>query len=240
LWTTFYPSGTWRYKITVTVETPEGIKTGSAVREVSVYSYPTPFPEDSGAQVRVAYGEAVVVDLGERGVLFALLNGAKLGVDYGHSLPFYIFPSSTGGTTAAGIRHYRNLKTSTTEIAPEWYPTFVHFKDINNRKTAEPVMEMEPCTNPKTRIPRSMFCIKEDRFVEIYGEGVRLESVTVEMTTEPVTKGIVDKYLPWLEPWRAEQKKLPIYTTVNPTDWAGAENPEFAQTAIGGLKREGL
>ena len=29
-----FPSGTWRYKMTVTVETPEGIKTGSAVREV--------------------------------------------------------------------------------------------------------------------------------------------------------------------------------------------------------------
>jgi len=30
-----YVSGTWRYKMTVVVETPEGIKSGSAVREVS-------------------------------------------------------------------------------------------------------------------------------------------------------------------------------------------------------------
>ena len=28
-----YVSGTWRYRITVEVETPEGLKSGSAVRE---------------------------------------------------------------------------------------------------------------------------------------------------------------------------------------------------------------
>jgi hypothetical protein len=32
------PSGTWRYKMTVEVETPEGIKSGLAVREVTIHS----------------------------------------------------------------------------------------------------------------------------------------------------------------------------------------------------------
>ena len=36
IWRQAYPSGSWRYKMTVVVQTPEGIKTGSAVREVDV------------------------------------------------------------------------------------------------------------------------------------------------------------------------------------------------------------
>ncbi|PZP55643.1 MAG: hypothetical protein DI586_06155, partial [Micavibrio aeruginosavorus] len=35
-WEAKYPSGTWRYKITINIDTPDGVKTGSAVREVTV------------------------------------------------------------------------------------------------------------------------------------------------------------------------------------------------------------
>ena len=30
-----YVSGTWRYKITIEIDTPEGVKSGSVIREVS-------------------------------------------------------------------------------------------------------------------------------------------------------------------------------------------------------------
>jgi hypothetical protein len=43
-WDTVYPSGTLRYKMTVSVETPEGIKTGSAVREIYFYRTPQLVP----------------------------------------------------------------------------------------------------------------------------------------------------------------------------------------------------
>lgn len=57
---------TWRYKMTVTVETPEGIKTGSAVREISNSLQGNNWPDvGNPAGVR---GEAVVVDLSKRGV----------------------------------------------------------------------------------------------------------------------------------------------------------------------------
>src|SRR4051812_15423843 len=91
------PSGsgdTFRYKMTVTVTTPEGDKTGSAVREVSVTHGLHLTPEMQPA-VHLK-GEAVVVDLGSRGVLFALLNGYYLGSDYGSDLPGYIFHPEGG------------------------------------------------------------------------------------------------------------------------------------------------
>lgn len=31
-WTILYPSATWRYRLTLEVETPEGVKTGSSPR----------------------------------------------------------------------------------------------------------------------------------------------------------------------------------------------------------------
>ena len=99
-----YVSGTWRYRITVEVETPEGIKTGSAVREVSnaASSIRFGFPEStSPPEVR---GEAVVVDLGERGVLFALIDWDSWR-EVSETFPY---------TAAKGIpdriRHFKNLK----------------------------------------------------------------------------------------------------------------------------------
>jgi hypothetical protein len=52
-WDTAYPHGTMRYKMTVTVETPEGIKTGFAVREVSMRRYPQILPEQHGGEASV-------------------------------------------------------------------------------------------------------------------------------------------------------------------------------------------
>ncbi|MBL8711812.1 MAG: hypothetical protein JNM12_02845 [Alphaproteobacteria bacterium] len=66
---------TIRYKMTVTVETPEGIKTGSAVREAVRHTEPSILPEQGGATYNISKGEAVVIDLGQRGILFALLGG---------------------------------------------------------------------------------------------------------------------------------------------------------------------
>ncbi len=196
-WNTSFPSGTWRYKMTVIVETPEGLKSGSAVREVSAIREPKIFPEQKGGYAGLKYGEAVVVDLGERGVLFALLNGYRLGYDHAANLPFYVFPSKYGGTTPEGLKYYSTLKAGPVDISPELYPLFVHFKDSDDSKTVELVLEMEPCTNPQISVRNDYSrCITKDHFAEIYGAGVRLKSVTVEMTDEEVTRGVVGRYMP--------------------------------------------
>src|SRR4051812_10059597 len=78
-WNIAYPSGTWHYKMTVTVETPEGIKTGSAVRAVTVHLVPR-LSLEVHPTIEVK-GEAVAVDLGRRGVLFALMRGGLRGDD---------------------------------------------------------------------------------------------------------------------------------------------------------------
>jgi len=169
-----------RYKMTVTVETPEGVKTGYAVREASRYTEPSILPDQGGTMYNITKGEAVVVDLGQRGVLFALLGGEVEART--------VFKAVTGTSNIA------------VELASSQYPKLVNFKDRSDPKTIEVVLETEPCADPKTGIPHSTTCVKNDRFGEIYSEGVSLKSITVETTDEPVTKDIVAKFAPSYNP----------------------------------------
>jgi hypothetical protein len=194
-WNIAYPSGSWRYKMTVTVETPEGIKTGSAVRQVTVWTYPEIAPSVS-ASIDVK-GEAVVVDLGKRGVLYALL-GSGGSVLYGKSIVSEAFPNPRrqrgGGATREGIKYYKYLQAGPKELPAGLYPMFVTFRDPNDFKSVQPVY---PRTNGQI-VPaysRSPPPANAPDFEEVFGAGVSLQSVTIEMTFEPITRKI-KAYLP--------------------------------------------
>jgi hypothetical protein len=101
-------TGTFRYKMTVEVETPEGLKTGSAVREVNVVIAHPDIQGMNGTRAFVK-GEAVVVDLGKRGVLFALLKGFKYSYDHDYQVVFEAFPGPPG-LTEEGLNYYTHLK----------------------------------------------------------------------------------------------------------------------------------
>ncbi len=173
-----YPSGAWHYKMTVEVETPEGIKSGSAVRDVDVDTS-TRATSLSGLSSVKAKGEAVVIDLGQRGVLFAILRSSKT-VDYSYSVFFDVFPIPGhvgGGATPDGVRYYNQLKHGEVDLPPDEYPEFVRFHDIKDPKTVELV---DPANMAAS-----------------LGEGVKLKAVRIEITDSPLTTG-VEKWLVWL------------------------------------------
>ncbi|WP_457663185.1 hypothetical protein [Sinorhizobium medicae] len=191
LWHEATVAGSWRYKMIVTVETPEGLKSGSAVREISAREIKLLNGFSGGTQAHLK-GEAVAVDLGHRGVLFALLKGVPNGVNHGESIVYEVFPYSGGYTSESGIRHYRELTSGRAVLDESNYPIFVTFTDLANPRTVTQVLEMENTTSGPTR-----FSVKEDHFEQLFGAGVRLKGVTIEMTDEPITWGI-EKYIPWL------------------------------------------
>ncbi|MCG8046595.1 MAG: hypothetical protein N0E48_13300 [Candidatus Thiodiazotropha endolucinida] len=176
----------WHYKMTVTVETPEGLKTGSAVRAMS-NAVPRIDLPDVGNPADVS-GEAVVVDLGERGVLFAL-------IPHQSDHEFYNAFPTRGPSTLAGIKHYASLPVGTKgTIDPErfpGYPRLVTFTDLKNPKSVKLVYERKlyagNAGRDKTKI---------DNFEELFGSGVKLKDITLEITDEPVTRGVVENYLP--------------------------------------------
>ena len=111
-WYWYYPAGSWRYEVTITVDTPEGVKTGSAIHEISNSKGLFGFP-DAGNPADIK-GEAVVVDLGERGVLFGLISQGLTRTFY----QMFPVPMGHGGSTREGIRYYRNIEAGLNTSAP--------------------------------------------------------------------------------------------------------------------------
>ncbi len=175
------PSMTINYKVTVEIETPEGIKTGSAVRQISNKAALLRFPDvGNPATIR---GEAVVVDLGERGKVFFTLSDQswKNGL-------YQAFPIK-GASTPKGIEYFNTLKVGDTAEWKEFKPKFVMFKDISD-PTSVALLRTEESWNDDLKRVAS-----EDYFEDVFGVDVRLKKVNVQITDEPITKGIVDHYL---------------------------------------------
>ncbi|MBB4287222.1 hypothetical protein [Roseospira goensis] len=182
-------SATWRYRITVTVDTPEGLRSGSAVRELSNMERLFYWPEGGNpADIR---GEAVVVDLGARGLLFALISDISEDEFY-QAFPV---PDGHGATTTEGIRYYKSLGTGQrAALDPDRYPGYprmVTFDDLSDPMSVRLVYGIPHHT-------RTDLDTRVNDFEDVFGAGVQLQGAVVETTDDPVTWRMRD-ILPWLD-----------------------------------------
>ena len=219
-----YVSGTWRYKITVEIETPEGIKTGSAVHELSNSDSSVEildFPESVNPPK--FKGEAVVVDLGKRGVVFATLP----------TDPYWMFLNTfpvKNATATEGIKYYNSLPIGLKkDLAPKDYPPFVMFKDISDPKSVTLVKGHRFDVEKQDHIP-------VDEFEALFGPGVRLKSITLEITDDPVTWGKVDAHLKWLAVLQHKKARLSGSTNIAITTNNLADNLGAGSFSTGELK----
>ncbi|MBK8628886.1 MAG: hypothetical protein IPN84_01360 [Sphingomonadales bacterium] len=159
----------YHYKMTIEVQTPQGVKSFSSVRAISYRS------RLEGAYIVKVKGEAVVIDL-PGGPVFALLSGADGNGDYAGTIAEAALVSKVkpGGEN----RDYRQGQFA--EIYPtvpsiENYmpenplPLLVRFRDITDPTSVERV---EPAA---------------------IGPGVVLRRIAIAKTDEPVTTGIEGK-----------------------------------------------
>ena len=172
----------YRYRMTVEVETPQGVRTGSAVREVSFYSRPQGV---YGAKVR---GEAVMVDLPGGQTLYALLCDTGGDPDY-----------------AAWIADWalkRELKPGGANIGydagnfAELWPT--------QPKTESPIEQTRGPMLARFRDPadpNSIQRVMASDLAKSFGPGVKLTRITVETTTSEVTQ-LIGEQLKWLGQYR--------------------------------------
>ncbi|MEQ8928738.1 MAG: hypothetical protein RID96_02655 [Nitratireductor sp.] len=158
----------WNQKLTVEVLVDGESVSGAAVSYVrwqeadALDNYPTAYR-----------GEATVVDLGERGVLFALIGeptkyvaGYTLHEELGERRSDYetLYPK---------IAQFRGVR----DVPPERYPLLVTFTDIADPTT---VRRVDP-----------------DDLAATFGPGVALKRITLEITDEAVTEGRVEEVLGW-------------------------------------------
>lgn len=162
----------WHQKLTVTVETPSGERTGSAVVEVRAAFGQQPL---SGNEVEYAYqGEATVVEVAPGRYLFALLGGSEERFFYAAKDRF---SSINRGEWLSEIPK----QTVPVELTAKHIPLLVTFDDINDPKT---VTKVDPAN-----------------LEAAFGPGVSLTEVVLEITHDPVTEGRVEGVLGWLGPY---------------------------------------
>jgi hypothetical protein len=182
------PSEELRYRLTVEVETPEGLKTGSSVIEVRGVKNPDwVTPEGRGTRSSFR-GEAVAVDLPGGKTLFALLKtegGASDAADF----PYLAFADRLQDSKD-WIESMRRLRGWTGEVRAmpamespivggnvSALPLLVTFGDIRNPIT---VTRVDPGALEKT-----------------FGAGVRLKRITVTVTDDAMTIGIEKRFSWW-------------------------------------------
>ncbi len=191
------------FKVIVTVETPEGLKSGYAVRRIGNAAPLINLPDvGNAASVR---GEAVAVDLGERGVLFALISHYSDNEFY-NAFPLPGERIGIGGSSERGIAYYATLKPGDRgALNPRFfpgYPKLVTFTDMNDPKSVTLAQKWQQCTagiseeaEKKCRKHGGAYLV-EDRFEELFGAGVKLKDIVFEITEEEVTRGKAEPYLP--------------------------------------------
>jgi len=187
----------FRYRMTVEVETPQGLRAGSGVIEVKLSDpgwggMPT---EGTSARVR---GEAVTVDLPGGRVLFALLR-SPFNYDAAAVYPYdALKPSRYRGEYALVERTKEMKRIRGAGVLPEKsYPRLVTFDDLAD--------------------PASVRLVDSENLAATFGEGVRLRRITVQITHDPVTAGIEQK-LPWLRSHRGTLKPNPPMFLDDPSD----------------------
>ncbi len=201
----------YRYRLAAEVETPEGLKTGSSVIEVNVRQHIS--PGGQVAESSESEGQAVIVDLGERGKLFVLL-GSKAIEDW----------AAWAMASVIGLKPYQPkppppLKTTREERAQAAEDDIIARSDdwldrIHSAAQQGTVYQVPRHVSIVTlqdmdvyplmarfgdlRDPKTVMLVDPDVLDQAFGNGVRLKRLTIQPTNDPVSTGI-EKVLPWVK-----------------------------------------
>lgn len=184
-----FPSVTVRYRLTLEANVDGETRTGSGVIEVTYGKNSKLSQSEISINVR---GEAVALDLGSRGTLFALL---REGADIRSGPEWIVFRAAgfSYGTLPSpveeGFRRLRRLS-GTFELPLTSLPLLVRFRDPNDQLSVEKVDPLDLAAS--------------------FGDGAKLTRATLQIvppgiwpwnswgiTGEPITQDI-EKRLPWL------------------------------------------
>ncbi|MDO6591302.1 hypothetical protein DS901_00635 [Loktanella sp. D2R18] len=164
---------TWHQKLTVTVQTPTGEVSGYSVTEITKTHSDSWYdlPEARGVRSDVR-GEAVVVEVAPGKYLFVLLDGVE---DLAYHT-FTQFPYTRGSEFDRWARSIERHRGSA-EVPQDAYPMMVTFTDIAD--------------------PTSVILVDPETLANTFGAGYSLAEVTLEITDEEVTTGVVETMLYW-------------------------------------------
>lgn len=188
----------YRFKMIVEVETPQGLVMGSSVYEVKAVNRTQLIAHDASRSWNTK-GQSVMVDLPNGQTLFTLMKtGAHFGDMAGLSMAA-LYPKfaeqgydlvdvadkiddrDDGVLESAVVPRKRLAKVfSNNKYSKEYvsnYPMMVTFDDIKN--------------------PKSVKQVDPDDLAASFGEGYGIKRITIALTDDPITTGL-EKRLEWL------------------------------------------
>lgn len=215
LWSWFAPTAVVRYRLDVTLEVDGKPVTGSVVQELVASTWPLHLPGNARVGYQL-YGQALRVNLADRGVLYVLMERYCPGSStwgqckgqYKHLIPDVCDVKvkhewRNTESFATYVRRFKHL-TGSCEISEENLPIMVRLDD-----------EMEQ-TSAKLVLP--------DTLADAFGGNVRLVSASVIFTDEPISTGI-EELLPWLK------SSDPVAIPISITDGDGTVRPFFPKSS---------
>lgn len=161
----------FKAKVTVYVDTPNGVRSGSSVYELwANWSNP-----GSTSRVYGQRGQSVAVDLPNGKTLFSLLSTNKDEFEGIIRMVLTTIDPEFENTMVESTKKLSGYGNSVPyPVAPENYPVFVTFDNIQD--------------------PTSIKTVDADDLSTSFGKGYRLRAVTAQITTdEAVTTGIEDR-----------------------------------------------
>ena len=173
----------YRYRLTVEVETPDGLRTGSSVIEVRQLigrSTMGGFNEQIFYKIR---GEAVAVDLPGDRTLYALLRSGD-DVEWAARVIPFLAPNAGDENRLDDLLLLKGKK----DLPRTWPP-------VGNlgERPAYPLL----VTFGDEAEPTSVMLLDPDDLAATFGKGVKLKRITAQLTEDPVTSGIEGR-LKWL------------------------------------------
>lgn len=194
-------SASYRYKLTLSLNTPDGVKTGFNVVELTYFDVSVP----ARGTMHTTRGQGIYIDLGPgRRPLIALLTRIPRADDpwpcgdcWQEDAPTVVIGSACPAARSANARPYieqigrlgrqcdRPIALSLPPI-PTKLPDLVTFADVND--------------------PQSIILVDPDNLKATLGPGVSWRSITIQTTDEPLTMGI-EKHLPWV--WQDQRNVSP-------------------------------
>lgn len=188
----------YRYRLTVEVETPEGVKSGSSVIEITQNMGRSAGSGFGKMIMRRTRGEAVAVDLPGGRTLFALLRSEN-DIEWAEHVMQFLSPDTPGEPWEEMFDNVLLIK-GQVELPRNW-----SMPGPFNNRSAYPMM----VTFGDLADPTSIAEVDPDDFAATFGDGVRLKRITVELTEDSVTSRIVNR-LKWLPEARGALVHLPM------------------------------
>jgi hypothetical protein len=183
-WQVTYPSYSYRYRLTLTIQVDNEVHTGSSVIEI-VWSGGPPIG-DVGTYHPSIRGQAALVDLGKHGAVVASLiapsYAGRKKVEWPEGVnAIFLVPYAFGIAGGNEVLPQLQRLTGRRDLAVDNMPRLIWFSDLSDPKTARKISPGE--------------------ISKVIGANAQMVGATVEITSDPIVIDI-NKKLPWYKALR--------------------------------------